>query len=184
MSASRDKRKATDEDQSVDQNTIKHASLSENTLKAIQEVVTKAVAEALRSFVTERSTITKVVACKRTRPAEVTVKPCKSHHKRVRLCMMVCHNCGKEGHIKPACFEKLRRCRGCGNMGHMISFCRSTNRGRDCSRKVKPTLKKSRSRKTITDQDEYIQLPPIINDPMLVITAKVSALHLENDDKA
>ena len=42
---------------------------------------------------------------------------------------VVCHNCGKEGHIKPVCTEELRTCRGCGNRGHMVEFCRRSNGG-------------------------------------------------------
>ena len=42
---------------------------------------------------------------------------------------VVCHNCGKEGHIKPLCTEELRTCRGCGNRGHMVEFCRRSNGG-------------------------------------------------------
>ena len=42
---------------------------------------------------------------------------------------VVCHNCGKEGHIKPLCTEELRTCRGCGNRGHMVMFCRRFNEG-------------------------------------------------------
>ena len=41
----------------------------------------------------------------------------------------MCHNCGKEGHVKPMCTEELRTCRGCRNKGHMLKFCRSSNKG-------------------------------------------------------
>ena len=85
-------------------------------------------------------------------PAKTETKASASVHKVANKGIM-CHRCGKAGHIAPKCHFKDTICHKCGKKGHLKAVCRSKPKGNP-SRKRQPRHVRHIEEEEVDDESE------------------------------